>query len=253
MFKKFRIKRGVFVFAGCIMLFSLIGFVEKKHDDRTCKKVIININNEFENYFVDQLDIQYLIRAAHSGNIIGQKFSSLNLKYLEEKIETNNFVKDAQVFNDLRGNLVINVDQMRPMARLINHFGGGAYISTDATVLPLSSKFASRAIIIGGPYVKYITDSFLKKEEGQTLLKMLDHIESDPFLKAQIAQMDINSVGEITLFPQIGKQYIEFGTTKNYELKFRKLKAFYKKILPVKGWGSYEKISLKYENQIVCE
>lgn len=253
MFKRFRIKRGVIVFISCILLFSMIGFVEKKHDERVCQKIIININNEFENYFVDEQDIHYTIKTNLSGNIIGQKLSSLNLKYIEGKIETNKFVKDAQVYDDLSGNLIINIDQMRPLARLIHPFGGGAYISTEATILPLSSKFTSRVIVIGGPFVKKLSDSFLKKEEGKNLLNMLKYIENDSFLKAQITQLDINSNGEIIFYPQIGRQYIEFGPSDNYELKFRKLKAFYKKILPVRGWGTYEKISLKYQNQIVCE
>ena len=82
---------------------------------------------------------------------------------------------------------------------------------------------------------------------------MLHFIEMDEFLKAQIAQLEINELGEIVMYPQIGKQYIEFGKAENFEIKFRKLRAFYKEILPVKGWGTYQRVSLKYQNQIVCE
>lgn len=254
MFKKFRIKRGVYVILGLIMFTALIGFIEKKHEARICKRIVININNEFENYFVDQTDVQRIMEGTRRSSLIGEKFSLIDLKYLEEKIETNKFVKDAQVFNDLKGNMIVNIDQMRPLARIINSFGGGNYISTESTILPLSSKFASRVIVISGPFTSKLTDSFLQKEkQGTDLIHLLNYMEKDEFLKAQIAQLDIDSEGEIVMFPQIGKQFIEFGTAENFEMKFRKLKAFYKEILPVKGWGTYEKISLKYQNQIVCE
>jgi cell division protein FtsQ len=254
MFKRFRIKSGVYVILGLMMLTGLIGFVEKKQDEKTCKRILINVNNEFENYFVDQKDVQFLMEGARRSSLIGEKFSTIDLKYLERKIKTNKFVKDAQVFNDMKGNLVVNIDQMRPLARTINSFGGGNYISTESTILPLSSKFASRVIIISGAFTNKLSDSFLQKEkEGKALIEMLQYIEKDEFLSAQIAQLDINSWGDIVMFPLIGKQYIEFGTAENYQEKFRKLKAFYKEILPVKGWGTYEKISLKYQNQIVCE
>jgi cell division protein FtsQ len=57
----------------------------------------------------------------------------------------------------------------------------------------------------------------------------------------------------VTLYPQMGKQIIEFGMATDIESKFRKLKIFYKKILPVKGWNRYSKISLAYQDQIICE
>jgi cell division protein FtsQ len=254
MFKKFRLKRGVYVILGLLMFVGLISFVEKKHEARTCKRILINVNNEYENYFVDQMDVQFMMEGARRSSLIGEKFSDIDLKYLERKIETNKFVKDAQVFNDLKGNMIVNIDQMRPLARIIHSFGGGSYISTESTILPLSTKFASRVIVINGAYTPKLTNAYLQKtKEGRGLIEMLHFIEMDEFLKAQIAQLEINELGEIVMYPQIGKQYIEFGKAEDFEIKFRKLKAFYKEILPVKGWGTYQRISLKYQNQIVCE
>jgi cell division protein FtsQ len=37
------------------------------------------------------------------------------------------------------------------------------------------------------------------------------------------------------------------------EAKFKKIKIFYKEILPAKGWDTYRKVSVKYRNQIICE
>jgi cell division protein FtsQ len=68
-----------------------------------------------------------------------------------------------------------------------------------------------------------------------------------------VAQLDINSQGDIILYPQVTGQLVEFGTSENFEEKFRKLMVFYKEILPQKGWTRYERVNLKYEGQVIAE
>ena len=38
------------------------------------------------------------------------------------------------------------------------------------------------------------------------------------------------------------------GPSKDYPIKI-----FYKKILPYKGWNSYESVSVKFKGQIICK
>ena len=85
------------------------------------------------------------------------------------------------------------------------------------------------------------------------MLGLIHYINEHPFWKSQIAEMYVNKKGEVTFYTQISKQRVEFGKPENIEAKFKKLKIFYKEILPAKGWNNYEKVSLKYNNQIVCE
>jgi len=58
---------------------------------------------------------------------------------------------------------------------------------------------------------------------------------------------------QITIFPQVGNERIEFGKPQNIEVKFRKLMIFYKEILPRMGWDKYNRVNLEYEGQIVAE
>jgi cell division protein FtsQ len=82
---------------------------------------------------------------------------------------------------------------------------------------------------------------------------MLKVIQEDSFWHAQIAQLDIDSKGRISILPQIGNQTIEFGQAESLEIKLKKLKIFYKEILPQMGWNKYKRVSLEYEGQIVAE
>ena len=47
-------------------------------------------------------------------------------------------------------------------------------------------------------------------------------------------------------------QIIDFGSVANYENKFKKLLLFYEKVMPVRGWDTYDTISLKWMHQVVA-
>ena len=63
----------------------------------------------------------------------------------------------------------------------------------------------------------------------------------------------LDKKGNIKMYTQVSKQVVEFGRPEEIEEKFKKLKIFYKEILPAKGWNSYDKVSVKFKDQIVCE
>jgi len=82
---------------------------------------------------------------------------------------------------------------------------------------------------------------------------MIEFINEDPFWRAQVAQLDMNSQGEITIYPQVTGQVVEFGKAEDFERKFLKLMVFYKEILPQKGWTKYERVNLTYDGQVIAQ
>jgi cell division protein FtsQ len=110
-----------------IAVLSAIAFVEKKHDIKRCNKIVVSIDNEFENYFVDEEDIRNRLNS-NKGNLVGVAYAEIDLKTLEKIVEKNPFVKDAQVYSDLEGNMQVEIQQNKPVARILTQ--NGAYIST---------------------------------------------------------------------------------------------------------------------------
>ena len=140
------------------------------------------------------------------------------------------------------------------MARITRQNAPEAYISAEGEILPLSEKYTARVMLVGGPYTaQLIRNGVLKDENNHQIFELLKFIDKDEFWKAQIAQLDIDAKGDIIMHPQVGKQSIEFGKADQIEEKFAKLTLFYQKILPFKGWNTYNRVNLKYLNQIVCE
>lgn len=239
---------------GVILFFTLVSLIGKRQEDTLCLGAVINIDSKHKNYFVNEHDIEKLINLEGSTMVRGSRLGDIDLKALEVQVETHKFVEDAQIYKDVKGNLMVDVKQVRPIARVIQNDAPDAYISSKGNTLPTSKRFVSRVLLLSGTGVSEIVDKGIHNVEyGDSLLAMLQFINDDAFWKAQIAQVAINEKGDIVMYPQVTKQVIEFGKPSGIENKFNKLAIFYDQILPLKGWNTYEKVKLEYDGQIVCE
>ena len=251
---KFNLRRELKIVAALLVVVVIIAFTERKQDLVSIRDVSVKIYNSENNHFLDESDVMSLMQVNLS-NIRGAKSTDVNLKAIEKKIKKDSFIKEAELYTDLKGNLIVGVELRRPVARIIRNDGPDGYIAEDGTVMPVSEKFTARVVLISGPYVRKILQqrNLNQTDEGVRLLNLLSEIREDEFWNAQIAQMDIDSKGKVTLLPQIGNERIEFGTPENEDVKLRKLKIFYKEILPRTGWNKFRRVNLEYEGQIVAE
>jgi cell division protein FtsQ len=251
---KLNIRREIRVTAALVAVASLIAFSERKQGNWICHNIVIELDNENENHFMDEADVLRLVNAGQS-TLIGTTMDRINLKMLETKLKYDRHILDAELFGDLKGNLIVKVELRRPIARIIRDNAPDAYVAEDGTIMPVSEKYTARVVLISGAFAGKLIDAgnMFKLEEGRQLMEMMDFINDDRFWKSQVAQMDVDGDGEITIYPQVTGQRIEFGKPENVEAKFRKLMIFYKEILPTKGWTKYERVNLKYEGQIIAE
>ena len=235
-------------------LIFIIGFTNLKQADKYVHSVSVQIDNQYQNYFIDENDVFELIDKSGETFLLNSDYGSLDLKSIELKIKEHRFVEDAQVFHDLHGNLTIDVKQNRPIARVLISGGEDQYIGTSGLLLPESDHFTARVLLITMDEDVFLPeDNVLYDVNSTQLFEVLKFVNEDEFWKAQIAAIHIDKNYELILHPQITKQLIEFGHAEDIVDKFKKLKIFYKEILPHKGWNSYETVSLKYKNQIVCK
>lgn len=251
---KFNIGKKVKIGVAMLVLFVLIGFCEGRQGEIAVKDIVIKIENIRENHFIDEQDIIDLMELDYA-NLKGASLSRLNLKEIEKRIKADRFVESAQLYSDVKGNLVVKATLRRPIARIIRPDGPDAYISEDGTIMPTSEKFTARVVLISGSYVKNFMalENIRQHEDGEELMEMLYTIGQDDFWRAQIAQLDMDSKGRINIIPQVGGQTIEFGRAEDLNIKLKKLKIFYKEILPQMGWNKYKRVSLEYAGQIVAE
>jgi cell division protein FtsQ len=251
---KFNLRRELKIVAALVVIAGIIAFTERKQGDVSIKDITIKIDNIQENHFLDESDIIDLMQFKKE-NLTGTSIDRVNLKGIESKIKKQPFIKNADLYSDLKGNLVVRAELRRPIARIVRSDGPDGYIAEDGTIMPVSEKFTARVILVSGSYVSEILkqSNMHEKEETQKILDLITRIRDDAFWNAQIAQLDIDKKSRITIFPQVGDEKIEFGKPDDMEVKFKKLMIFYKEILPRTGWNKYNRVNLEYEGQIVTE
>ncbi len=251
---KINIQREIKIIAVLLVLFGLIAFTERMKSEVTLNAIQVSMDNIYENHYLDEKDILKLMRI-NQENLKGVNLSNLNFSQIEQRIRLSPYIHDAELYSDLKGNVMVKVSLRRPIARIVQHDGPDAYIAEDGTIMPVSEKFSSRVLLISGSFVPRLLklDNLHQLEEGRQIMLLLNTIRDDQFWAAQIAQLDINSKVKTILFPQVGDEAIEFGKPDNLVAKFRKLKIFYKEILPRVGWNRYNRVNLEYEGQVVAE
>ena len=242
----------VYSFNGLIVL-SLIIFGSVRNNSRPVSELDVEIIDTEGNFFTDDLEVIDLMTEKNGDYVMGVEMGELEPKILEQRVEANPFIKDAQVYRDLKGNLKVEVEQSKPIARVFTNGKSDRYIDTGGRVLPVNAKHTARVPLLETDFDFPWEENIKSSTYGEQLYDLLAYIERDEFWKAQIAHVFIKKDGEVELFPQVTKQTIEFGKPENFEEKFSKLMTFYKEILPKKGWNSYNRVNLKFENQIICE
>lgn len=250
---KIRYRKGFLFGILLLVLLVFIGFIEKKSAERKLSGIEVHVKAVSDVYFVDEKDILNALKGEFPLLKAGIAFSEINLHDIEKKVESHPFVKNAEVFGDQKGNLKVEIEQHIPLARVSRPKAADGYISKEGLILPTSSHYTSRVLILYGNYAEKILEMNNLEKGYPELLELIRYISEDPFWSAQITELEIPRKGDIRMYQQVGKQVIEFGEAVDIEEKFKKINLFYEEILPKKGWNTYSRVNIKYKGQIVCE
>ncbi|XOV91223.1 MAG: cell division protein FtsQ/DivIB [Bacteroidota bacterium] len=243
----------VFFALSIISMMVLIVIAGYKNVSRQVANVEVEIEDQRGDFFTDQLEVIDLLNDQGGDYVLGLSVGNLDLNVLESRVEKHPFIKEAQVYKDIKGNLLIHVEQARPLARILDKSGKDRYIDETGTLLPTTTKHTSRVMIIELEHQFSWEKNITESDYGSELLELIKFINDDEFWRAQIAEIVVKKDGELIMLPQVTKQEIEFGMPGDYKEKFRKLRLFYKEILPNKGWNTYSRVNVKFDNQLICE
>jgi cell division protein FtsQ len=244
---------------------ALLAFTNKANNDSICQEVIVSINHDEDNYFVEEKDV--LQMAYQRGDSLkGQSLASIDVFALETIFNTHPSIQKTDVYKSIEGKLYIQVKQRRPIARIVNYMSESYYIDNYGKLMPLSENYAARVPVFcgkipnsyGANYGRSLTNEFLSEDSLNMNFRILNsiyhlaaYIDSSEFWKAQIEQVMVVD-NDFVLIPKVGDNKIIFGDAKNTRKKFEKLMLFYQEGLSKTGWNKYSVINLRFENQVVC-
>lgn len=239
----------LWVAIGAGMVTLLAAAMRKQKNDR-CSDYAITINGAKDNLFVDEKDIMKILSSGKDNRIKGQPVSAINLRKLEQQLEKNDWVKDAELYFDNKHVLHVTVTEREPVARVFNTGGKSFYIDREDRRMPLSDKLSAKVpVFTGFPERKTLLrkDSALIKD----IRTAAEFILGDPFWMAQVAQIDITAEREFEMVPVVGNHLVKLGKAEQIEKKFHRLFVFYKQVLGPSGFDKYKTIDVQYAGQVI--
>lgn len=248
MIKNIKLRKEVKWTALLLSLFMILGFSGSYYQNKVCQKLHIRIDYNGGNFFLDEQDIQSLLDSNSREFLLNTTYKFINTKKLERRVKANPFVETCSISKKLNGELDIFVQIVRPIVRVLGQ-EESFYLDKKGKRIPLSKKYTPHCLVLSLDNVYF---DFKTKVSDKKLLSLLNFITSSESLSAQIAQID-KQKENISMYLLLSNAEIILGDLNDWESKMKKLEILYRYILPKKGWNTYEKITLKYHQQVVCE
>ncbi len=234
----------VFLFLILISVYLVIAVtvLNGKPVGQTCSGMELVINDSIDYGFISKREVLRLLNSKKLSPI-GKIISDINIRQLEDELKQHPLIGNAECYHTPGNRIGIEITQRIPILRVMAANGEHYYIDDKGKTMPIPNSAANVAIVTG-----YVDKAFATKE----LYEFGMFLQNHPLWKAQIQQINVTPAKELELVPQVGDHIIFLGKPNNYENKFERLKTFYKKGLNEIGWNKYSRISLEFDNQIIC-
>ena len=166
----------------------------------------------------------------------------LDLNKLEKAIDAHEMIEKSDVFVSIDGVVKSVLKKKTAIARVFNG-DSSFYIDYKGNSMPLSANFTARVPLVSG---------VINKKNNEDLAKLFRVIHDDEFLKKNIIGIEIMPNGSLKMLNRNFNYQIDFGRIINVERKFKNYKAFFQKAVLDSSLYKYNKIDLRFTEQVVC-
>ena len=252
--KKFSVKKLLLTVTWtvvCTATIVLLVAAARNKNGKRCKDVIVTIKGVDGTEYVSKKQILNTISGGHPELMKGAPIKTFDLQQLEERLERNLWIRNAELFFDNNDVLHADITEREPVARVFMVNGQSFYIDDMGEQLPITNDQVARVPVFTS-FPNETTAARKKDSVLQEQVKEMGHflLKSD-FWMAQVDQVNINNY-EFELVPKLGNHLIQFGNTELMQQKFNRLLLFYKNIMNKTGWNYYSTLDVRYNKQLVA-
>ncbi|MDD4143661.1 MAG: hypothetical protein PHN68_03395, partial [Prolixibacteraceae bacterium] len=237
------------ILAIIVFVVVTLAFSAKESRNTTCNNIEV-IFREDDQIKIDREEIIRLVKSADT-KLMGKQLRKINADHIEKEIEKHQAVFKAEVYKitakdttSYSGILGVRVKHREPAVRIMSS-SGSYYLDSYGEKIPVSVNYTANVLVVTGNF----SDTYASEK----LLPFVLFIENDNFWKAQIQQVHVENQEELILTPLVGDHLIDIGSADDYQEKLSNMKAFYKQVLARNNWNKYERISVKYRNQVIAK
>ena len=221
-----------------VLIFGLFYSTISVNNLRDISKTDIYIHNS-NNLFITKDSIKSAVIEIITTKNIHK--SSVHLKALEFELNKIELVRKSDVFIDVNGTMIIDIEQRKPIARFIDN---KSYLDEDGLVMPKSKYYSARVPVIKG-YAN-------TQDQLDLIYQLTNYIKDDKFLSQSATEILIDSNSNFSIKLRDYRFKILIGQLNNLDLKIKNFKAFYINASANQILNKYGLINLQFDNQVVC-
>ncbi|MDG1823035.1 MAG: hypothetical protein P8H25_06670 [Flavobacteriaceae bacterium] len=166
--------------------------------------------------------------------------SGLNLRNIEQMLNHNAWVEDAQSFVYIDGSVGVHLTTKEPVVRVEGK--ESFYLDANGNPFPLSDHQSVMVpLFYGNPTA----------DQRSLLVDAVQQTNQDFFMSKHIVAYEWLADG-LALEPRIHDYQIIVGSTENLDEKIKNYKVFYAKMQDSAVLKTYKKVNLSFHGQVVC-
>ncbi len=216
--------------------------LNRKPQGAVCEEVACIIQDSIESSFIQPQEVEEILKSKKlypKGKIM----DSVACREIEACLLEDSRIEKAECYKSPANRICIEIVQRVPLLRVMPNNGKNYIVDIKGRVMPDARSTAYLPIVTG------YADEHIACNE---LFEFAKFLQKDKFWDAQILQINVTKDKEIELVPRVGNHIIFLGKPEQYEEKLARLKMFYEKALSKVGWNKYSRISVEFNNQIIC-
>lgn len=211
-------------------------------DKELCTDIDVEVVNADSTVFVTPQGIKAELKKL-GVRVIGKPMAQINAHDIEEKLHRSEYLESAECVKTANNHLLIKVRQLVPVLRVFDQDNVSYYMNRNGKRMSAITNYRADVPVVQG--------NFSDRFPATRLLPLVEYVESDSLLSSLVTMYSVRDSNNIFITPSIYGHVVNMGSLDNYQNKFKKLCAFYKNVLPHKGWEYYDTISVKWDYQVV--
>lgn len=226
-----------------LMITVVVGFLYAFSINKNNARLVSNPQILFggeDNLFITHEAVSKLL-IQNQGSAKNVTKETLDLNQLETALNLNPMIRSAQVFVEVDGKLIAEVEQKKPIARVYS--SKPFYIDDQGGFMPLSTNYTARVPMVTGN---------VDKKNLYNIYKVAKKVQEDTFLKKHVTVINQNSDSTFSLRLRQCNFDVYIGKLKQLDKKINNLKVFYKKATKENVMSKYKLVNLQFDSQVIC-
>lgn len=242
----FNWKQTLFILAdiavAVYLLLAITIFNQPEEKATVCSEVNIRVGDQ-QSGLLSPAEVKRLLQQQRLYPL-GQPMQFVSMRDIEDALMANPYVESAQCYKTQNGHVNVELVQRQPVLHVMPSNDVQYYVDMNGDVLP-HTQLAGNLLVATGTMER----SYAQKRLAPIARLILD----DQFWRLQTEQLNVLPDGTVELIPRVGDNVIYLGSPVGVAKKLERLRKFYKYGLSHAGWSRYQRISVEFDNQIVCK